>query len=258
MSALFTRLAGLLLALIIVVGGSVQAQELELPVISPTATASPTRTITPSPTRTSSPVPSATPTPTETPTLTPTTPPLSPPPYRDWAQEDPDYRVPWEVDCDDDEPLNGYRLGDWSRGFCVPGMITKESQFFRSPKAHYGLMSSYADGVMEAQVAYRGYSSGTEGVALMSCDHHGDTVWLNVPGSEKWHGPFKVVDCSGRNHMYYHMVGMGLAVEVSYKQAQKMGGLILPRVNVCIGCKDPNGVNLAFYWIENVLQWEGW
>lgn len=263
MSAFVFRLLGLLISLIIGIIGVYPATHAEPDAtearkIAFSATAVPaTSTIIPTatPTATETVTPSATP--TETPTKTPTTPPLGPPPYRDWAQEDPDYKVPWEIDCDDDEPLNGYRLGDWARGFCVPGMITKESQFFRSPNAHYGLMSSYADGVMEAQVAYRGYSAGTEGVALMSCDHHGDTVYLNIPGSEKWWGPFKVVDCSGRNHMYYHMM-MGLAVEVSYKQAQKMGGLVIQRVNVCIGCKDPNGTNLAYYWVENVLQWEGW
>ena len=208
-------------------------------------------------TSTPTPTPTSTPIPTET--LLPTPERIGLPPYNDWAQEDPRYKVPWTVRCDDDSPLNGYRMAEWARGFCIPGMITRESQFFESPSVHYGLMSSYADGVMEAQVRRRGYDdSSVEGVALMSCSHHGETVWLQTPDGT-WYGPFIVVDCSGRNHMYYHMIGLGLAVEVSNKQAKKMGGLILQQVKVSIGGKSgARGEYLPYFWVENVLQWEGW
>jgi hypothetical protein len=180
--------------------------------------------------------------PTPTPTLHPVD--------VNWALEN--YGPPWVLNCEDGERWNGFTY----LNICVPGIITKESQFFESPRAHYGMMTSYAAGVMEAQVAYRGWDPSVEGVALMSCAEIGKTVYLNVEGQEKWWGPFRVADCSGHNHLYYHMVEMGLAVEVSYKMAKEMGALRFPRVNVCIECQDPNGVNLAHYWLENVLEWE--
>lgn len=255
------RFVGLLIMLMFVLGVSTTVSALEGEPATPTptftVTTSPTPTFTPTSTPTLTSTPTSTPIPTETMIPTPAREGL--PPYNDWAQEDPEYRVPWTVKCDDDEPLNGYRLGEWARGFCVPGMITKESQFFRSPTVHYGLMSSYSDGIMEAQVRHRGYDPNeVEGVALMSCDHHGETVYLQTPDGT-WYGPFIVVDCSGRNHMYYHMIGLGLVVEVSNKQAKKMGGLVLQEVKVSLGGKSSSrGEYLAYFWVDNILEWEGW
>lgn len=219
----------------------------------PTATATPTATAIP----TSTPSPTPTNTPSPTPTITPSPTPTNPAAYTDWAVER--FGPPWAVNCENDDPRDGFKLPSWANGFCVPGLVTRSSQWFRSPNDYYGLMSSYADGVMEAQVAHRGYNPNeVEGVALMSCDYIGETVWLRPYGSG-WSGPFKVVDCSGRNHIYYHMVGMGLAVEVSNKQAKKFGALVLPRVDVHIGSGRPgawSGVRLADWWVANVLEWE--
>lgn len=219
----------------------------------PEPTATPTATPSPTPTETATPTATPTSTPTATPTLTPT--PTGPPAYTDWAVEK--FGPPWTVNCDDDNPDNGFRLPSWANGFCVPGPVTRDSQWFRSPNDYYGLMSSYADGVMEAQVAYRGWDSDVEGVALMSCDYIGSTVWLRAGGG--WKGPFRVADCSGRNHIYYHMVGMGLAVEVSHDAALKyFGALVLPRIDVHIGSGPPgawSGVRLADWWVVNALHW---
>jgi len=180
-------------------------------------------------------------------------------PYEDWAIAD--YGPPWEVDCDDDIKENGYRMADWALGFCVPGFVTYESQFYRSPAHHWGILSSYAPGVMESQIKRLGFNpDDVRGVALMSCDHHGEEVWLRVPGvSTGWEGPFVVVDCSGRNHIYYHHVGMGLAVEIGHRQAVKWGVLVAPYVEVSIGSKPGSwsGVRLATWWLNNALEWEG-
>src|SRR3972149_6732033 len=98
------------------------------------------------------PPPSITPTflPTQPPTSTitpaPTATPTGPPAYNDWALKQ--FGPPWQVDCEDDKPENGYRLPAWARGFCVPGLITYEAWWSESPNDFYGLMSSHAPGHM--------------------------------------------------------------------------------------------------------------
>ena len=173
------------------------------PTWTPTPDPSPTNTPTPTPTNTPTPTPTNTPTPTATPTPTPTTPPKYPLPYPDWAVED--YGPPWTVNCENENLNDGYKQGAWARDFCVPGYVARESQWFDSPPDFYGVMSSYAPGVMEAQVAHRKLPEGTRGVALMSCGDIGKTVWLR-PMGQSWQGPFVAVDCSQRGHFYYHVI----------------------------------------------------
>ncbi len=74
----------------------------------PTATATSTRTPTPTATSTSTPTPTATSTitPSATPTEPDPTPAKYPLPYPDWAVED--YGPPWEVNCENDDPNDGY------------------------------------------------------------------------------------------------------------------------------------------------------
>lgn len=122
-------------------------------------------------------------------------------------------------------------------------------------------MSSYAAGVMEAQLRHRKIPEGRykDGVALMSCAYIYETVWLRRPGFG-WDGPFVVVDCSQKNHMYYHYVGMGLVVEVGYKTVERWGAAVLQRVDVHIGPGPPGGwagVYLPQWWLHNKLEWEG-
>ncbi len=217
----------------------------------PTDTPEPTVTpIPPSPTA----IPTDTPAPTPTDTLTP--PPKGPLPYPDWAVEK--YGPSWTVNCENDDLNDGYKQGAWARDFCVPGYITREGQWYEGPVDFYGVMSSYAPGVMEAQVAYRRLPEGTRGVALMSCGDIGKTVWLRPPGMG-WQGPFIAVDCSQRNHMYYHQVGMGLVVEVGFEQTEKWGFRTSGYIGVHIGSGPPgayNPVYLAYWWTENVLEWQ--
>ncbi len=250
---------GLALAILLVVLSLMQrAGATTGPPPTKAATATPTPTATPpppTPTATPSPRPTATPTSTPTPTTTPT----GPAPYNDWARAR--FGPPWEVDCTDEAIENGYIQGSWARDFCVPGLITRESYWHTHPPDFYGLMSSYAAGVMEAQLAHRGIkeSSYKDGIAIMSCAYIGHTAWLRRPGFG-WDGPIVIVDCSQKNHMYYHYVGMGLVVEVGYKTVERWGAKVLQRVDVHIGPGPPGGfagVYLPEWWVVNKLEWEG-
>jgi len=229
------------------------------PTVTPTATA--TRTPTPTPTATSTLTPTVTPTvtPSLTPTPTDTPPPKYPLPYPDWAVEN--YGPPWTVNCANEAVEDGYDQGDWARNFCTPGLITYDAWWYDSPRDFYGLMSSYAPGIMEAQVRAKGYDDGeVRGVALMSCGDIGKTVWLRPSGRSSWSGPFKVVDCSQRGHFYYHVVGMGLVVEVGYKQTERWGFRTAGRIDVHIGSGAPgawSGVYYPYWWAENRLAFEG-
>ncbi len=217
------------------------------------STPTPSATLVPAtPTLTASPTPTVTLTPTPTMTASPTLPPA----YRDWAREN--YGPPWPVDCTNEPFWDGFDQGDWALHFCVPGQITDSAYYFDSPTDHFGLLSSYAPGVMEAQVRHRGLPEGTRGVALMSCNEIGQKVWLR-PEGQGWDGPFVVVDCSQKNHLYYHMIGMGLAAEVGAETAGKWGFARANRVDVHLGGSKPgdwNGVYLAYWWVENALEFE--
>lgn len=232
-----------------------------VPTPIPIPTDTPTDIPTDTPTPTSTPIPpTQTATPTDTPTPTPeptaTPPPKYPLPYADWAVED--YGPPWEVNCENENLNDGYKQGAWARDFCTPGYITREGQWYEPPTDFYGVMSSYAPGVMEAQVAHRKLPEGTRGVALMSCANIGKKVFLR-PQGRGWEGPFIAVDCSQRNHMYYHQVGMGLVVEIGYKQTEKWGFRTAGRIDVHIGSGAPGAydpVYLGYWWVENALEWQ--
>lgn len=209
----------------------------------------------PSPTTT----PTVTPSPTDTPieTLVPT--PSGPTPLPDWAYEQ--YGPPWIPNCNNEDMYDGVALPAWANGFCVPGRITWESQFYSMPGDFYGLMAYYGEGRMEQQVIAKGYDPAeVAGVSLPNCAAIHETVWIKYTGSGGWRGPFKVVDCSGRNHLYYHMVGMGLVVEIGYVQASEWGVFGRGRVDVHVGGGRPggawNGVYLPYWWLENILEWE--
>jgi hypothetical protein len=96
--------------------------ELIEPSVTPTVQlqSSPTSTVAPS--QTSTATPSSTPTPTREPR------------DDDWVLEI--KPVGHHIDCDDKEVLNGYYFpdqGGWGNDFCVPGMITRDSQFYNPP-----------------------------------------------------------------------------------------------------------------------------
>lgn len=251
----FASLLFFLVVVLRIAYGGVPAQvESERPTVSVTETVIPTST----PTKTSTALPTTTP--TITPTITNTPLPTRPVPYTDWARDRLD--LAWEVDCYDELWYNGFQMADWAGNFCVPGVIYKHASFYDSPTDYYGLMSSYAEWVMEAQFNYRGVdrSDYLDGVATMSCADIGKVLWLRLPGiSDGWEGPFLSVDCSQRTHLYYHLVGMGIAVEVGYRTAQRWGGPVAQHIEVHMGDAPPEsdtweGVYLPDWWIENIVE----
>src|SRR3972149_258079 len=139
------RLPMALLSLPLILGvAAVAAASEAIPPPEPTRTPFPSRTPVPAPSVTPTFLPPRPPPPTATPT--PTASPTRQVAYTDWAREK--FGPPWQVDCEDDKPENGYRLPAWARGFCVPGLITYEAWWYDSPNDFYGLMSSHAPGHM--------------------------------------------------------------------------------------------------------------
>jgi len=112
---------------------------------------------------------------------------------------------------------------------------------------------------MEAQVKYRGMDPNrVRGVALMSCGDIGRTVWLRRPG-HGWEGPFISVDCSARKDLYYHLVGIGMVVEVGHKQASEWGQYVIYRIDVHLGSRPPDtwqGIFYPAWWVKNVMEFE--
>ena len=168
--------------------------------------------------------------------------------------------VPHEINCDDAYNYNGYYLGEWASNFCVPGLITPGSQSYTAPEQFYGLMSSYAEGVMERMCEINGpCPQGHKGIAIASCGMIGKTAWLRIPGWSNWRGPYLIVDCSQREHSYYHHVQLGLAVEVGYQTTQDWGFIAANRIDVHIGNSAPaswNGSHIGWWWATYVLEWE--
>jgi hypothetical protein len=81
----------------------------------------------------------------------------------------------------------------------------------------------YSSGVMEATAQYREISLDNylDGVALMSCRHIGETVWL--AHHMRWEGPYVVVDCPRKGDAYSAVVYTEEVVEVGFKTAKRWG-----------------------------------
>lgn len=246
-----------LIVVVLIVGiGATDAptQEVVLQTPDPTSqlTTNPTRT--PEPMRT--PIPSATPTSTPRATVLPTNTPT--PRVDQWALDI--KPVGHEIECDDKQVLNGYYFpdqGGWGNDFCVPGMITRASQFYNPPNHFSGIMSSYPEGVMERMCEINGPCNGFKGgVALVSCASVGASVWLR-PTGKNWTGPYLVVDCGAREHVYYHHAVLNLAVEVGYATTQRWGFVRAGYIEVSFGGpREGNPVSIGGWWIVNVLEWE--
>lgn len=164
-----------------------------------------------------------------------------------------DFNTPWDVDCYDLNPYNGF-INDV--GVCVPGILTKGAWLTKSPSRFWGTGDTYAPGLMEYVCDGRcnGYK---DGVALMSCGDVGRTAWLKRP-DKKWDGPFLVVDCSHKRHLWMN-VNVGLVVEWGYKTTERWGQAVVPGIIVHLGSK-PNDNSRGWYyrtwWIENAMEWE--
>ncbi len=122
--------------------------------------------------------------------------------------------------CNDRYIYNGYM----DRKHCVPGMITNETWFTPQPVHTVGKATWYAPGLMRATAEYRGMEleGFVDGVSLYSPADIGKVVWIKRSGFV-WEGPFLVVDCSQRNHMFTTVTYIGEVVEVSFETARRWG-----------------------------------
>jgi len=186
-----------------------------------------------------------------------------------------------EYNMYDNSPLTGF-VDDW--GFCVPGLVTNEVWFTRSPQYVYGTAVYYNPGLMRATAKWRSiemfdlaYRSDEYlgGVAVPSPANIGDTVWLRRSGGE-WTGPYLVVDCSRRADMYTHIAINQQVVEVDFETALEWGFVEgdyeswnvvrwkEQTVEVWYGESKPNEdvailqrpVYFANYWLENVVEFQ--
>jgi hypothetical protein len=75
------------------------------------------------------------------------------------------------------------------------------------------------------------------GVALMRCGDLGRVVWIRIRG--RWRGPFRVVDCSRRDH-YALNVARGRAVDLGWATWQALS-LPADLVPVVVSFRPPTG-----------------
>jgi len=237
------RNGGVALALLIIVsvfGSTIRATARAGPLIR-------IQTNTPLPSPSSTPSPSPSETPTQTPTKTPKPENVTPTP---WG-------IDWDINCDNDDPYDGFRLPPFARDYCVPGVITYDTWTCRSTGNFHGVLSSYSDGIMEYMEDKAGVPRG-QGITLMSCGDLGRTVWIRPQGMD-WVGPFTVVDCAMPEHAYYNIVALGLAAEIGYTTTKELGILASPYVEVHIGSGKPSdfdGANYRWWWMTNCMEFE--
>lgn len=159
--------------------------------------------------------------------------------------------VPWEVNCDDIDPYNGY----YYRGDCMPGVVSLASRDFSYPKFSFGNVAYYSKGIMEHVIESKGYdmTGYNGGVALESCKEVGKSVNLWVGG--QWDGPYLVVDCAARSGVFRNIVYQNLAVEVGWETYQKWvnEGIWQSSIGVCKGggCSGAP-VSLRQHWLSTL------
>lgn len=180
----------------------------------------------------------------------------------------------------DKNPLTGF-IDDW--GFCVPGLVTTEVWFTKSPQYVYGTAVPYSPGMMKATAIWRelyevAYKYGTEylgGVATPSPADIGETVWLRREGFT-WEGPYLVVDCSRRADMTTHIAINQQVVEIDFNTAVRWGiahytkdwweidiAVVFP-VEVFYGTEKPkedireriDPIFFAEYWLDTVAEFQ--
>lgn len=133
--------------------------------------------------------------------------------------------INWVPNCDNESPYDGVWY-PYGAGLCMPGVVS--FNFWHdtnSPTYSIGLLTYYAEGVMERVLANRemtlpdGYVGA---IAMPMCEDVGDTAWIRRPG-EGFDGPFLVADCSAQLHLYYNLVELGMVAEVDWTTAQRYG-----------------------------------
>ena len=169
----------------------------------------------------------------------------------------------WAKNCDNDSPYDGvwYPVGD---GYCQPGVVAFD--FWHntpSPRYSIGLLTYYAEGVMDRVLVNRGMTlpDGYKGaVAMPMCGDVGETVWIRRPG-ESFDGPFLVGDCSARLHLYYNVTQFGMVAEVDWETSRRynmqggMSGVGICKTRSNPGSKCPSGSarSLSNWFYANAL-----
>ena len=91
----------------------------------------------------------------------------------------------------------------------------------------------------------------------MFCGNIGKSAYLKPFPEGHWQGPYLVVDCSGREHLYYNIIINSIALEVDWETSRRWnmnGGLA--GVHICLTY--PNcgaAVTLQSYFTKYV-EWE--
>lgn len=198
---------------------------------SPTASATSTATITPT----------ASQTPTETPLPTATPNPLG---------------IDWAINCEDDEMTNGY----WFHDLCLPGIVSEEFHRSPGPQHYVGISTYYAEGKMERVAEVRGMSMNGYwgGIATMFCGNIGKSAYLKPFPEGHWQGPYLVLDCSGREHLYYNIMLNEIALEVDWNTYQRWGGSGggIVGVHVCLTYPDCGAAVTLPSWFTRFVEWE--
>lgn len=129
-----------------------------------------------------------------------------------------------------------------------PCWVTNDTWFTPAPQHTIGKAVYYDYGLMEATARLRGMDlTGFKGgVAMANAADIGQVVWLRV-GNEAWQGPYLVVDCSQRNHVWEHTVLKRQSVEVDYNTAIEWGMVVV----------EDGQVTVAHGGRPNVEVWKG-
>jgi len=138
-----------------------------------------------------------------------------------YAQEDDISCMKWgQTSFNENKLENGYcDVYD----YWVPGLVTNTTWMTNMPEYSIGSFSWYNQGIMEDKMARLGYDpNAVFGIAVQSCEDVGRTAWLRPPGME-WQGPFPVVECGFREHMYTRVVHMEMAGELGFNLARQWG-----------------------------------
>lgn len=156
--------------------------------------------------------------------------------------------VTWEIDCDDDNPYNGFVFID----HCVPGVISRAAWLMDYPKHTVGVATYYAPGVMDMVVKNRGMSlkGYVDGIVTMTCGNVGDSAWIRRPG-KGWEGPYLVVDCGGPRGVWA-FTQYQLHIEVDYDRWIMWGSSGgTQSIEVCMGSNSCTGSPVSWwkYWL---------
>jgi hypothetical protein len=156
-----------------------------------------------------------------------------------------------KIDCENDDPADGY----YYLSSCIPVLIDVGGQTIRYPAAVEGKVGRYDHGVMESVLQNRGVdASGYLGaVAIESCAHIGESVWLDFGGGLE--GPYLVADCSERYGMFYIVAWMEFVVEVDANTVDRIveQGLWQGWATVCFSnpCSAAP-ISFSEYWLERI------